>query len=242
LKNAQRLDYESLAQVLGQRNMVDPQRLEYALQNGAKGPSPFPEVLVKDDLVTDWELSRVVCELYSLPFMPVDFYQPDPAALEGLDVAFLIRHRLVPLARHGDLLTVAMPALVPAEVLGSLAAASDAHVLPLVGTVETNNRWIDANLSPDGKKKKKKAGAKTGAGAKGDAEPFDEGEDSLLPALPSLDDETMDWSNIFDEGDAAVLMDLTSTAKAETDDADGEDVPPPLPPPSDVVNAEGKED
>jgi hypothetical protein len=55
----------------------------------------------------------------------------------------------------------------------------------------------------------------------------------------------MDWSNIFDEGDAAVLMDLTANATAETDDepasaeaaevadAPKPDLPPPLAPPAD---------
>lgn len=243
MKNAQRFNYESLSQVLGQRNLVEASRLEYALQNSAKGTSPsFPEVLVADELVGDWELSRIVCELYGLPFVPVDIYEPDLAVLEGLDVEFLSRHRLIPVARHGDLLTVVMPALVPADVLGSLAAAADVHVLPLVGTVETNNRWVEVNLSSEG-----------GPSVLPDVAEIEEddlalelsdpalelsdsalelSEDDALPALPNLSGE-LDWSNIFDEGDAAVLMDLTSTATAETDDDPEEkDLPPPLSPPA----------
>ena len=84
MKNAQRLDYAGLAEVLGQRELVEIERLNLALQTGMQGSSPFPELLVADKLMGDWELSRIVCELYSLPFVPVDIYSPASEALEGV--------------------------------------------------------------------------------------------------------------------------------------------------------------
>ena len=208
--------------MLGQRNLVDPKRLQFALQTSEDGGSPFPQVLVGDDLVGDWELSRVVCELYGLPFVPVNIYEPDAQALEGLDLAFLRRHALVPVSRHGDLLTVAMPALVPAEVLGSLSAKSDVHVLPLVGSVETNNRWIEAKLADE---------VITQAPLPSPMEEPGEIELSVAVDLPSMK-EVSDWSDIFDEGDAAVLMDLTSGESAgDSADPSESELPPPLPPP-----------
>lgn len=146
MKNAQRFDYSSLAEILEQRGLVEPQRLRLALQTSQQGMNPFPEVLIADGLIGDWELSRVVCDLYGLPFTPVDIYKPDENAREGLDPAFLRHHRLIPLGRHGKLLTVCMPGIVPAEVLGELATASNLNVLPVVGTVQTNNVWIEQNM------------------------------------------------------------------------------------------------
>jgi hypothetical protein len=193
LKKQQRLDYSGLAEALGQRGMVDPQRLRLALQASAQGPTTFCETLVVDGLVGDWELSRVVCDLYGLPFMPVDIYAPDPAAMDGLDLAFLLNHRLVPVSRHGKLLSVTMPALVPAEVLGHLSELAQLHVLPLVGTVSTNNSWLEQNLQVD----------------------------DPAPAIPSSDGgeggDADDWSSLFDEGDAAVLLDLQSEPDTDPD-------------------------
>lgn len=158
-------------------------RLHLALQTGLQGSSPFPEILVNDSMMGDWELSRVVCELYSLPFVPVDIYVPPEGILEGLDREFLRKHRLVPTGRHGNLLTVAMPAIVPADVLGMLGATSDLHVMPVVGSVKSNNRWIDEHLPAE-------------------VEPvLAEGEEAPNES---------DWGDLFDEGDASVLMDLTS--------------------------------
>ena len=189
LKSSQRLDYANLSEVLGQRGLVQPQRLSLALQTSGQAQVPFPEMLVTDNLIGDWELSRVVCDLYSLAFLPVDIYRPDPEAMKGLDPTFLLHHRLVPLARHGQLLTVAMPGLVQAEVLAALSVASDLQIVPVVGTVVTNNAWLQEHLSS-----------------------------AVEPALPG--EVESQWSNIFDEGDAAVLFDLQAEPIGEGGDGD----------------------
>lgn len=183
MKNSHRLDYASLAEVLGQRGLVDPQRLKLTLQASQRGPIPFTEALVADGLIGDWDLSRVVCEVYGLPFLPVDFYTLSRDVLAGLDHDFLRQHRLAPLSRHKRVLTVCMPALVPAEVLGLLASTADVHVMPVVGTVNSNNKWLAENLP-------------------------------IESALPAAGEQALDWKNIFDEGDANVLLNLDGDPNA----------------------------
>ena len=180
MKSSQRLEYAQLAQVLGQRNLVDPQRLHLALQTGKSSQMPFPEILVLENLISDWELSRVVCDMYSLPFLPVDIHPPGSRAFEGLDRDFFRRHRLIPVDKNGSLLTVCMPAIVPAEVLAQLSADTEMQIAVVVGSVVTNNRWFDENLPVE-----------------------------AAPALPSETATVGAWSNLFDEGDASVLESLT---------------------------------
>ncbi|WP_145193948.1 hypothetical protein [Planctomycetes bacterium Poly30] len=108
---------------------------------------PFCEALVTSNLVSDWDLSKVVCETFQLPFLPVDLITPNPAALAEINVADFQKHQLVPLDIFGQVLTVAMPGLVPAEVLAHIAAMSDFEVLPVVGTVESNRRWISEHMA-----------------------------------------------------------------------------------------------
>lgn len=182
MKSSQRLEYAHLAQVLGQRGLVDPQRLHLALQTGSKSTMPFPEILVGDNLIGDWDLSRIVCDIYNLPFLPVDIHPPSENAFDGLDRAFLRTHRLIPVDRHGQLLTVCMPGIVPAEVLGQLAAEFDLHIAPVVGSVLSNNRWIEEHMPAE-----------------------------VAPALPG-ESPASGWSNLFDEADASVLEALTGDA------------------------------
>lgn len=183
MKSNQRLDYATLSEVLGQRGLVEPQRLSLALQTCQQTSVPFPETLVTDNLIGDWELAKVVCDIYGLPFLPVDIYAPDADAFAGLDKDFLRTHRLVPVGRHGALLVVAMPGIVQAEVLGALASRYDLRVQPVVSTVLTNNRWLDEFMPVE-----------------------------IVAALPADGEEIAmagnAWGSIFDEGDAKVLLDL----------------------------------
>ena len=143
MKSNRRLDYSTLSEVLGQRGLVEPQRLSLALQTCQQTNVPFPETLVIDNLIGDWELAKVVCDIYGLPFLPVDIYAPDVESLAEFDRDHLRQHRLVPLGRHGDLLVVAMPSIVQADVLSEFASRYSVRVQPVVGTVLTNNRWLE---------------------------------------------------------------------------------------------------
>jgi hypothetical protein len=208
-----RLEYNRLAEALAVSGLVDKKSLRDALQYSASGGTAFPRALVEANLVTDWEISRVVCELYGLPFVPVEVMEPDPAALAGVETSFLIEHALVPMGRFGQVLTVCMPALVEADVLAMLSAQTDLLILPVVGTVRSNRIWIETNLI------KSTPAPKPGA----------------LPPPPTLggsdQDESDAWGSFFDVADAAVLMDL-NTIGSDLQEPDGElgsDGPRPLP-------------
>jgi hypothetical protein len=184
VKNNQRLDYARLAEVLAEKGLCEPQAVREALHFSGRGHAPFAEALVNANLVSDWELSRVVCEIYGLAFLPVDMVDPDPKAREGLNVSFLITHGIVPVGRYGKLLTLAMPGMVPADVLAALSSETELHILPVVGTVRTNRRWIEMHLQPE-----------------------------LKAAMPRKSAQDMqasagEWGNIFDVADAAVQLDL----------------------------------
>ena len=158
--------------------MADLEAIRELLDQSRDGGTPFAEALVSANLVGDWELSRVVCEIFNLPFLPIETANPDASAAEGLDRGFLAEFALVPLWRFGQVLTICMPGLVPADVLGVLAADSDLVLLPVVGSVESNRRWVEEN--------------------------FEEASVNVKQKKDSS------WTSIFDDADAAVLMDIDS--------------------------------
>ena len=230
MKNNQRFDYSALAEILGQRGLVEPERLAVALQTSAQSGFPFPEILIDNGLITDWEIARVVCELYGLPFLPVENYTPQASAGEGLDREFLAMNKLIPMERHGGLLTVCMPVLVPAEVLGILSAQTGLSVLPIVGTVTGNRTYIIEQQSADARAAEKAADSDSDADEVEAALPTEEleveadseevqlefgGDDTSDEPSQDLDDvdasELDAWSNLFDEADAAVNVALEDT-------------------------------
>lgn len=193
--NNHRLGYQRLAEALIERGLIAAEAVNDALAAEKEGGPLFPDALIEANLVSDWELSHVVCQLYGLPFLNVDMVEPDPEAQEGLDLEFLWESGIVPLTRQGQVLTLCMPAIVPAETLGYIAADCDLLVLVVVGTVVSNRRWIlnNTNSAPP------KVEASIG---------YAEGE------VPDADSE---WGSLFDEADAAVLLDLNSPEGLDVD-------------------------
>jgi hypothetical protein len=161
VKLVQRLDYERLSDALVQRGLVEAGALRTVLEQCALERRLFTEVLVADGLVGDWELSRVACEVFGLAFFSVDSYQPAKDALEGLDPRYLREHCLVPLDRFGGILTVSMPSIAPSDVLASLGRQANAEVVPIIGTVATNRRWLEANLQETAVARPDESGAET---------------------------------------------------------------------------------
>ena len=206
MKSAHRFDYARFGEALVERGLIDRDILNHVLQQCNSTRSLLPEVLVRENLVSDWEVSRVSCELYHLPFLPVEQYAPGNNALDGYDLAYLRHYALVPLDRFGGLVTVIMPGLVPSEVLEGLRPGQGGRVLPVVGSVVSNRRWLEEHFAPPGQTKAPQAGAGRGAGIP---------SQSVRAPLPNADsgDELKlvteeDWSNIFDAGDEAVQLDL----------------------------------
>jgi hypothetical protein len=146
VKHHQRLDHGRLAEVLHERGVASVDTIRDLLQQSREGGMPFCEALVTTNLVPDWDLSRIVCETFSLPFLPIDMVEPNAKLRTELDLKLFRQHQVIPLDRFGQVLTVIMPGLVQADVLAQLSAASDFVILPVVGTVETNRRWILENF------------------------------------------------------------------------------------------------
>jgi hypothetical protein len=147
MKVVQRLEYTRLSESLADRGIVDAASSQKILEQCATTGELYAELLVRSNLVADWELSRIVCEIFGLPFLPVDVYEPAKGIAKDLDHDFLRRHCLVPLDRIGLVLSVSMPAMVSADVLARLGQQAKATITPLVGSVMANRSWLTANLA-----------------------------------------------------------------------------------------------
>jgi hypothetical protein len=205
VKSAHRFDYARFGDALVERGLIDQDVLNHVLRQVNTSRSLLPEVIVRENLVSDWEISRVACEIYHLPFLTVDLYPPSATAFEGYDLAYLRHYALVPLDRFGDLVTVIMPGLVPSEVLDGLRPGQGGRVLPVVGSVLSNRRWLDERFKPKG------AAVAPQAARAQPALPTAPSPDQP-PALPSDTIQLVegDWGDLFDAGDEAVQLDLKS--------------------------------
>ncbi|HEX6881847.1 MAG TPA: hypothetical protein VF530_00620 [Planctomycetota bacterium] len=208
-KSTNRFDYTRFGEALVERNLIDRDVLSHVLRQVNATRALLPEVLVRENLVSDWEVSRVACELYHLPFLPVEQYPPSATALDGYDLAYLRHFALVPLDRYGSLVTVVMPGLVPSEVLEGLRGQSG-RVLPVVGSVASNRRWLEAHFAPKGGPAPVRGAAAAKAAPGAPAAPVARAplpSEPVDPGAPLSLDEG-DWGSLFDAGDEAVQLGL----------------------------------
>ncbi len=217
MKSAHRFDFGRFGEALVERGLIDREVLNHVLQQCNTSRLLLSEVLVRENLVSDWELSRVACELYHLPFLNVDNYPPATNALDGYDANYLRHYALVPLDRFGTLVTVVMPGLVPSEVLEGMRPGQNGRVLPVVGSVTSNRRWLQENVGQPGgaismSSSAPRAPAAVSPASKGGAP--DRRTISMGDAF-NLNDGGLeieiaeaDWGGIFDAGDEAVQLDL----------------------------------
>lgn len=223
MKSAHRFDYARFGEALVERGLLDRNVLTHVLHQCQASRSLLTELLVRENLVSDWDLSRVACELYHLPFLTVEQYPPSATALDGYDVGYLRHYALVPLDRFGGVVTVAMPGLVPSEVLEGLRPGQNGRVLAVVGSVASNRKWLEDRFAPA-----PTPAAKGAAPAKGSATPAKTISMSLptesakaaeVPgAIPAGTEELEilqpgsssddDWGSLFDAGEEAVQLDL----------------------------------
>jgi len=61
VKSTQRFDYTSFGEALVERGLTDREVLNHVLRQVNATRSLLPEVLVRENLVSDWEVSRVAC-------------------------------------------------------------------------------------------------------------------------------------------------------------------------------------
>ena len=152
----------------------------------------------------------MACELYHLPFLPIEQYQPSSTALDGYDLAYLRHFALVPLDRFGGLVTVVMPALVPSEVLDGLRTAQNGRVLPVVGSVVSNRRWLEERFTskPPAAPAAPAAARAASAPSAKPAAPTRPPLPTPAPQAPALNLDEGDWGTLFDAGDEAVQLGL----------------------------------
>jgi hypothetical protein len=140
------LSESRLARNLVERGLVGGDVIETLFQSCSESQGLLTEALVREGLLSDWELSRISGELFGLPFLPVDVHKPTEAALEGLDPEFLKRWCLVPLARNAELLTVAIPGAISPQVHEELSRSSGCELAIVIGSVSSNRHWLTHNL------------------------------------------------------------------------------------------------
>ena len=99
-----------LGDILIKAKVLTPERLRGALSHQRKIGLRLGDTLLQLGLVTEAQVRHALCTQLNVPFLDLEHFIPDPS--HGLDRligrTYARKHRLVPVAKTGDSLTVVM--------------------------------------------------------------------------------------------------------------------------------------
>ncbi|HVH27453.1 MAG TPA: ATPase, T2SS/T4P/T4SS family [Vicinamibacterales bacterium] len=97
-----------LGEVLIKSRAIDAAQLSRALAEQKKLELPLGETLVKLGYLTEEAMRQALCLQMNVPYLDLDRMNIDPMLARLVNRSYAVRHRLVPVARVAETLTVAM--------------------------------------------------------------------------------------------------------------------------------------
>jgi hypothetical protein len=152
MKGLDKLTYPRLAEALIQRGSVDQALIRQLLQESERSRQPLPELLVRDELFSEWELVRLVADHFTLPIVYPLQYELDNNLLKKFGIEVLRQKNLLPLAKFGDIVTMAMPILTPVSELQELEREHKIEIFPFTAPISENSQILMEQGGKGGKK------------------------------------------------------------------------------------------
>lgn len=189
MKGLEKLTPIRLAEVLSQKALISADAIADALYAHDKHRESFTEILVTGGHITEWDLAKVVVEHFQLPFILSGGYDVSDAVKARVAKDSLFSNLIVPLDVFDDVMTIAMPIMVPFDTIKALQTEHNVTIYPYVGLPSENKSVLNA-MFPEFKEWSANAQKELDARRKKKAK-RDPGE-------------ATDWTSLFDSADAAV--------------------------------------
>jgi hypothetical protein len=117
-----------LGELLVEGDVITEEQLTTALDHQRRTGSRLGDVLVHLRLVTESQLKEALCKQFQVPFVDLDTLALDQGLTRFLSRAYSTHHRVIPIAKLGDRLTVAIDDPAATEVLEDLRAATGCRI------------------------------------------------------------------------------------------------------------------
>jgi len=115
-----------LAEVLRRNELIAPEDLDVALEMSRLEQLPLGRVLLNLDNIDSVTLAKAIALQYDLPFVRLKNQFLDPELTKLINLSYAQRHKVVPITKSGNSLTLAVTTPLTSEVLRELVA-----ILPL---------------------------------------------------------------------------------------------------------------
>lgn len=118
--------------VLVKRKVLTSERLEEAKMLADDSKVKLESYLVEQRYVSDIDMTLALSEYLSIPPIKLKNFTPQPQVLETVPQATMVRHKVVPVAKTGKMLTIAMADPFDVVVLDQVQSMSGLEVIPVI--------------------------------------------------------------------------------------------------------------
>ncbi|MBN1794639.1 MAG: Flp pilus assembly complex ATPase component TadA [Candidatus Omnitrophica bacterium] len=134
---------ERLQEILLERGIVTPEQMEEVLQHQRRFNCSFKEAFCRSTILTEKELMAVIAEELNTPLIDLSKLKIDPAIANILPEEIVRKYQVVPIAKMGGSLTVAMSDPLNIFALDDIAAMTKMRPTPVIATQADINTAID---------------------------------------------------------------------------------------------------
>jgi type IV pilus assembly protein PilB len=122
------------SELLLSEQRITQAQLDVALSHQRVSGGRLGATLVRLGLLSDEDVARALSRQFGVPSIRLDDLDIDPAVIRLIPVEVAIRHEVVPVARHGTTLTLAMTDPANVGALDDIAFITGLHVEPVVAS------------------------------------------------------------------------------------------------------------
>jgi type II secretory ATPase GspE/PulE/Tfp pilus assembly ATPase PilB-like protein len=125
-----------LVDVLTKNGQMDRQKVQHAREIGKQYNIPLEKALIKLNYIDEEQLAQGVATQYDLPFVTINCQDLDVVLSQYISVVYAQKHRIAPISKIGNTLTLAMSA--PLRQL-DIRELEDSIRLRIIAVVATEN-------------------------------------------------------------------------------------------------------
>jgi type IV pilus assembly protein PilB len=120
-----------IAAIILDRNLVPPSNLQQAIENSSAEGKRLEDYLVEKKLVSDIDMTLVVADYLGVPPLTLTHFIPDPHLLENIPKDLMQKLLVMPVAKIGKMITVAMADPFNMAAIDELQTITGNKIVPL---------------------------------------------------------------------------------------------------------------
>jgi hypothetical protein len=134
LAHLEKLLRTRLSDVLVEEGVLERSRVEEAQTDQDETGKQLGEILIEQEVLTDYDLAKIVTTHYALPYLDLAGYSMRREAMELLPLEFCAKNTLLPIDQFGSMLTLAVAEMPSSELIDEIVRTTQLTPILFVAT------------------------------------------------------------------------------------------------------------